>query len=441
MAHSLRIRLLVSFVLVAVVAIGSVSIFASRSTTSEFHGYVERRIEKDRGRFVGALVGYYMENQGWSGVQPVVGRLAQVVGDRIVLADNQGTVVADSEGQLTGQQAGKLRGTPLFIRQGAQVGTLYLNPVGLDPTSENDFLSSVNRSLLLSAGAATALALALTWALSRRILGPVVALTAAVRAMERGDLAQQVRIDSRDEVGELARAFNAMAGSVARNEQLRRNMVTDVAHELRTPLSNIRGYLEAMKDGVLAPDEKALGSVYEEAARLSCLVDDLQELALAEAGQLRLEKSATDLSEVVGRTLRAVVPQAAGKGIALASDLPEGLPPVEIDPDRIGQVLHNLLCNALAHTPGGGVVRVSAEPVDSEVEVAVSDSGSGIPPEHLPHIFERFYRVDPSRARSTGGSGIGLAISRQLVEAHGGRIWAESVAGKGSTFRFTIPLA
>ncbi len=443
MFHSLRVRLLLAFGLVAVVAIGSISLLTSQSTTTEFRGYMERRIERDHLRFQPLLDRYYEENQGWPGVQSLVEELAQLSGNRIVLADTQGTVVADSDRRLTGQQAGgKLEGgAPVLSRRGIPVGFVYLNPGNLGEVGDLGFLSSVNRSILLSAGAAAALALLLTAALSRRILGPVDALTTAVRAMEQGDLTQRVPIESRDEVGELARAFNAMARSLARNEELRRNMVTDVAHELRTPLSNVRGYLEAMRDGVLRPDKQTLDSVYEESLRLSRLVDDLQELALAEAGQLKLDRSATHLGEVVDRAVRAASPKAAVKGIDLTADLPDGIPQTEIDPDRIGQVLQNLLCNALAHTPRGGTVAVRARPMGNEVEVAVSDTGSGISAEHLPHVFERFYRVDPSRSRSTGGTGIGLAIAKQLVEAHGGRIWAESEIGKGSTFHFTLPVA
>lgn len=441
MIHSLWARLLLAFVLVLGVALGGVSLFASHTASTEFRGYMDRRIELGYRRFLGEMMRYYTDNRGWSGVQLTVERLSQVTGDHILLADGRGTIVADSEGKMIGQQAGKLKGAAPVMYRDVQVGTVYVNPGRAPEAGEVAFLSSVNRSLLLSAGAAAALALLLTVVLSRRILGPVEALTRAVRAMERGDLTQQVRVESRDEVGELARAFNSMAGSLSRNEQLRKNMVTDVAHELRTPLSNIRGYLEAMRDGVLAPDEKTLDSAFEEAIHLSRLVDDLQELALAEAGQLKLDRSATDLSEVVDRVLRALGPQASTKDIALSAELPEGLPPLEIDPGRIGQVLQNLLSNALAHTPEGGAVKVGAGRVSGRVEVWVSDTGSGIPPEHLPYIFERFYRVDPSRARSTGGSGIGLAISRQLVEAHGGRIWAESEVAKGSTFRFTLPPA
>jgi signal transduction histidine kinase len=458
MLRSLWVRQLLAFMLVLGVVLGGMSFLAARTTTTEFNGYMAQRSQQDYTRFQTVLGSFYADNnQSWSGVQPVVESLSQATGNHIMLLDNEGVVVADSEGKRIGQQFGRVPGPGAGPRPAPGLGPgpdggaiLYQgNPVGMviadpgPPTTAFDaaFLAAVNRSLLLTAAAAAVVALLLTLFLSRRILGPVEALTAAVRAMEQGDLSQRVHIDSGDEVGDLARAFNSMAGSLARNEELRKNMVTDVAHELRTPLSNIRGYLEAMLDGVLAPDEKTLDSTYEEAILLNRLVDDLQELAMAEAGQLKLERSATDLTDVVDRVLRAMSPQAAEKRINLTAEFPADPPPVEIDSGRITQVLQNLLRNALAHTPEGGSVRVSAEQTGNQVEVAVSDTGSGIPPEHLPQIFERFYRVDPSRTRATGGSGIGLAIARQLVEAHGGRIWAESEVGKGSTFRFTLPLA
>ncbi len=352
--------------------------------------------------------------------------------------------------------------------EGVQVATVHADPGSPAAAFDAAFIASVSRSLLWSAAAAAVVALALTFFLSRRVLGPVEALTSAAKAMEHGDLSQRVKVKSRDEVGELASAFNAMAGSLAKTEELRRNMVSDVAHELRTPLTNIRGYLEAMRDGVLAPDKATLDSAYEEAIHLTRLVDDLQDLALAEAGQLKLDKSATDLADVVERAVRAVAPQAMDKGIDLSVNVAGKLPQVEVDQVRITQVLLNLLSNALVHTPEGGAVGVSAttdqpsamslqSPTDTSqnpeprtqnlgaatpfVLVSVSDTGHGIAHEHLPYIFDRFYRVDPSRARSTGGSGIGLAISRRLVEAHGGRIWVESGPGKGSRFRFSLPLA
>ena len=490
MIHSLWVRLLLAFMLVLGVALGGLSFLASRSASTEFHGFMERSSESNFRRLLSGLERYYLENQGWAGVQTFVERVSQLTGDHILLADNNGTVVADSDGVLIGQQADILqRGAPVMFKN-SQVGIAYMNPgmpLGPPPGPPREmvdaaFLSSVNRSILLSASVSAVLALILTLVLSRRILRPIGSLTAAVRAMERGDLIQRVNIDTNDEVGELAQAFNSMAESLARNEQLRKNMVTDVAHELRTPLSNIRGYLEAIRDGVIPPDRKTLDSVYEESIHLSRLVDDLQELALAEARQLKLNLCSSNLADVVDRALRASAQQASEKRISLSSELSEGLPPVNIDPIRIGQVLKNLISNAMAYTPEGGSITVSAvgyqpsatgcqpsgnrhrapgtktqhlvpstqsswlraqnlEPTPSFVLVSVQDTGSGIPPEHLPHLFERFYRVDPSRSRSTGGSGIGLAISRQLVEAHGGKIWAESRLGVGSTFHFILPVA
>ena len=407
MIRSLRARLLISYLLVLGVVLVGVSTFASTTTTREFLAF----------------------------------RHTEVVSAAPVSQQ-------PSAGTVSGPDS--------------PVGAWRVTP-GSPPERVADaaFLSSVNRSLILSAAAAAFLAAVLTLFLSRRILGPVEALTRAVRAMERGDLGQRVRVETRDEIGELAGAFNTMLGRLARNEELRRTMVSDVAHELRNPLFTIRGQVEAIQDGLLVPDARTIGSIHQDLLLLNRLVDDLQDLALAEAGQLRLAKDVTDLAQLIHRTLHATEPHATAKRITLREDLPETLPVVEIDPGRIGQVLQNLLRNAVTYTPDGGVVTVStikvqpsevsadrtmlesthAAPATSSVQVSVSDTGAGIPPEHLPHVFERFYRVDSSRARVTGGSGIGLAIARQLVEAHGGRIWAESETGKGSTFHFILPIA
>ncbi|MDQ3930785.1 MAG: ATP-binding protein, partial [Chloroflexota bacterium] len=306
--------------------------------------------------------------------------------------------------------------------------------------NQTGFLNSVNRSLVLAVLVAGSAAILLTLLLSRRILGPVEALTAAARKMETGDLRQRVKVESKDEIGELAHAFNAMADGLARQEQLRRNMVTDVAHELRTPLSNIRGYLEAIKDGVATADGATIESLHEEAILLSRLVDDLQELELAEAGQLRLVRQQVSLVEIIERAVSAAQAILQERGLTLQVDVSTDLPTIHADPDRIGQVLRNLLRNAITHTPHGGEVRVVARLAGGQVEVSVRDTGRGIPSKHLPHIFERFFRADRSRARATGGTGLGLAIVKQLVELHGGRVWAKSTQGEGSTFAFTLPV-
>jgi two-component system sensor histidine kinase BaeS len=215
-----------------------------------------------------------------------------------------------------------------------------------------------------------------------------------------------------------------------------------VAHELRTPLANIRGYLEAIEDGVVAADEETMRTLREEAAQLNGLIDDLQELTQAEAGALRLDRGPFDAAELVERATDAARARAVEKSITLIGGAEPSLPPVDVDLQRIMQVLQNLLTNALRHTPEGGQITVSARRTpDGLVAISVEDTGAGIAPEDLPHIFERFYRADSSRSRATGGSGLGLTIARRLVETHGGQIGVESTVGQGSRFTFTLPVA
>ncbi len=442
--RSLRFRVLVALIMVIAVAVGVVSFLASRATSGEFQRYVERGGMIRHQRFEMYLAGHYVRIRGWSGVQPLVEQIGQISGERTVLADREGQIVADSANKLIGQAVAQDWADPVaLIRQrGALVGAVYVDPLGLaDDPQREAFLAAINRALLLAAVVAGLAAVLLTAGLSRRILGPVSTLTAAARRMERGDLSQRVEVQSNDEIGELARAFNAMADGLTRLEDLRRSMVSDVAHELRTPLSNIRGYLEALQDGIVEPKREVIDSLHEEAMLLNRLVDDLQELALAEAGRLKLERQPVAPADLVNRAMEAARAQAAAGGITLQVDLPADLSLVDVDPQRIGQVLGNLLSNALTHTPPGGEVVVVAQARESEVELSVSDTGEGILPEHLPFIFERFYRADKSRSRATGGTGLGLAIARQLVEAHGGRIEVESEVGQGAVFTFTLPIA
>jgi signal transduction histidine kinase len=241
-----------------------------------------------------------------------------------------------------------------------------------------------------------------------------------------------------------------MAESLSRNEQTRRNMVADIAHELRTPLTVIQGNLEAILDGVIPPTRETVASIHEESMVLARLIADLRELSLAEAGQLELRRSPTDLADLVRKVVARNQLEASEKGIALSIDAEGEFPTVAIDEQRISQVVNNLLSNALRHTGRGGKVMVSANtngnPLGDQsgreiaaVTVTVTDTGSGIPVEDLPFVFDRFYRPDKSRSRSSGGSGIGLAIVKQLVEAHGGKTWVESAPGEGSRFYFTIP--
>jgi len=443
MWHSLRFRLLASTVLVVIVAVSVTALFASRSTASEFTSYLEHGSARQQHRFVMMLTNAYAQAQTWDGVQPLVEQLGQFTGERAVLADANGKIVGDSGRDLVGK-AVNANWSPSgrIVVAGTQVGALYFNSAAKPSPADAGFLATVNRAVLVGAMVAGVVAVLVTLALSHRIVRPVELLTAAARRMETGDLTARVNVASGDEIGELARAFNSMAGGLARLEQLRRNMVSDVAHELRTPLTNIRGYLEAAQDGMIAPDATLVNNLYEEAMLLNRLVDDLRELALAEAGQLHLERQPVDMGDVARAALEAVRARAEERGLQLSLDAPstEGMPLVEADPHRIRQVLCNLLNNALDFTPRGGRVATVVQPDGQWVRIEVRDTGRGIAPEHLPFVFERFYRADRSRARATGGAGLGLAIVKQLVEAHGGRVWVTSEPGNGCVFGFILPV-
>ena len=446
MFHSLRFRLLVTVILIIVAALGLMTFFGLFATSQMFERYQEQQGVMWIRHFRESLSQHYDRTGSWTGVQSRVESIGEITGQHVVLVDEQGRVVADSEDMMTGQSVKPGWAPPAarITQDGRQIGALYTNP-GMHSMHRSHapgmFMSSVNRTVLWIAVGAGLAAILLVLGLSRRILSPVEALTAAVHRMEAGDLSQRVEISTQDEIGELGRAFNKMTGRLGRLEELRRNMVSDVAHELRTPLTNIRGYLEALQDGLIEPQREVIDSLHEETMLLNRLVDDLQELALAEAGQLHLERAPGDLAPLVRQAVAALLPQAGAAGVDLHVDLPPHLPRVHADPERIGQVLRNLLSNAVTHTPDGGAVTVSAEAGAVSVRVSVRDTGEGIAAKDLPYIFERFYRADKSRSRATGGAGLGLAIARYLVEAHGGQIAVESQLGAGSTFSFTLPLA
>jgi signal transduction histidine kinase len=448
--HSLQFRLLLAFTLVVVATIGATFFFIYQTTRSEISQFEERVEDIRVGRIEVELSRYYYQQGSWEGIQPFVEQWGNIHGQRIILIDNQGTVIADSQGELLGEpyqadSPGRVISPPWGE---AAIATLYTSPELLPragfaspPPSSLMLYLAIGRFFIWGGLVAVAIAVALAFILSRRTLAPVKALTLASERLGRGDFSQRVQIKDRGEFGELARTFNSMAGDLERAEKLRQNMVADVAHELRTPLSNIQGYMEALRDGIMKPDNKTIRSLYEEASLLSRLVDDLQELSLAEAGELKLVRQSGDIGELIRQAVAAVEAKERASGVSLAVELPEKLPPVNIDPRRIGEVLRNLLENAVAHTGKGDTVTVAARQLDRLVEIGVTDTGEGIPAKDLPNIFERFYRVDKSRTRATGGSGLGLTIARRLVEAHGGKIEVQSEPGEGSRFSFTVPVA
>ncbi|WP_374226033.1 sensor histidine kinase [Streptomyces sp. C3-3] len=295
------------------------------------------------------------------------------------------------------------------------------------------------------AGAA-ALVLALTVGASvfagARLVRPLHALTGAAQRMRDGEQPESVPVSGDDEVGRLAAAFNDMSAHRARLEEQRKAMVSDVAHELRTPLSNIRGWLEAAQDGLADPDPAFVSSLLEEAVLLQHIIDDLQDLAAADAGVLRLHPESVEIRELLSQVAAAHQARAENAGVTLAVTATAPGPTLRADPVRLRQAVGNLVSNAVRHTPEGGRVTLRAyahEEGDGAVLVEVTDTGTGIPPEDLPHVFDRFWRAEKSRNRRTGGSGLGLAIVRKLVEAHGGTVDATSVEGEGSTFVLRLP--
>jgi len=299
-------------------------------------------------------------------------------------------------------------------------------------------------SLLLAGLAATAAAAVAGLLVSRRVVGSLRYVVDATRRIASGRYGERVPVRDDDELGELSASFNAMARALDEAERRRMEVIYDLSHELRTPLSTLRGYAEGLAEGVIEPSEETWMLLRVEADRMGRLVDDLRRLSQAESGQLALDLAPILPAETVRLALERMRPAFEEKDVALVGFAPGELPPVMADSDRMVQVLMNLLSNALRHTPRTGRVTVSASLAGGEVVFEVEDTGEGLAPEHLPHVFERFYRVDKSRSRGEagGGSGVGLAISKALVQAMGGRIWAESPGvGQGASFRFTIPAA
>jgi signal transduction histidine kinase len=438
---SLQWRLLAAFGAVIVIAVAVLALVGTQTTANEFGTFVERSGRMRYRPFAMMLGRYYAQNQSWAGAQNLIATMTEGMGERVVLVDARNIIVADSENTAVGQKfAASPADTNIEIQIAGQVvGRVYLNPSLESVRLSADFLQATTRGLIFAGLAASLVAALLSFLIARRITAPVRALTAAARRMARGDLNQRVKVTSSDEIAELGNAFNTMAANLTRTDQLRRNLVADVAHELRTPLTSVLGSLEAMRDGVAEPTPAFLESAYDEALLLKRLVNDLQELSLAEAGQFHLDRQPVALSGIVEGATHALAEQARAKDIALNVAVPSDLR-VEVDSERIGQVLRNLLTNAIAFTPARGRVEISARVSGEWVAVSVEDTGSGIAAEDLPFVFERFYRADKSRTRATGGAGLGLAIAKQWVEAHGGTIRVESEQGRGTRFTFTLPV-
>ncbi|MFN2149047.1 MAG: sensor histidine kinase [Anaerolineales bacterium] len=323
---------------------------------------------------------------------------------------------------------------------GVTVGYLF-DPGRFFVRPEVEFLDRLRKSFLLSATVAVLAALLVGGIAVVGLLRPVRELTEATREFARGEWGRRVPVRTSDEIGTLSRAFNAMADSLQRLEQRRRETTADIAHELRTPLAVIQARLEAIIDGVHPASQENLSSILNQTQLMNRLVEDLHTLSMADAGALSLIKTRTDLGKLAGQVMESYASAAQSQGLQFSGEgLAQGDLVAKVDAARIEQVLGNLLSNALRHTPYGGTIRIVAESTDEEkVRISVEDSGEGIDENLRERVFERFYRLDSSRSRDRGGSGLGLSVARKLVEAHGGRIWVEDSELGGARFTFELP--
>lgn len=498
---SLQFRLTAGFGLALAVAIAAVSAYAAAATRAETARFT-KEVEESRAARVEQLVQRaYEVNRDWDQVRYTIEQAADLLGWRVVMYDAEGAVLADSHqdavraAMALSELESQVRFRPRIYRRpiimGNQVVGMMLvvdegppdsgEPRRADPRSfrprprPDDFRtlpapaapadaqpagpteaaiaeqlapeprlsqleSSFRRSLFLAGASAGVAGIFLVGLFTRHALAPVRGLTGAARRLGRGDLSHRAPARGRDEVGELARTFNEMAAGLEEAARQRRAMTADIAHELRTPLTNIQGYLEAIKDGVVQPDATTINVLHDQTLHLSRLVEDLRLLAVADAGRLHLDLRPERLDLVAEDAVAAFRPRAAEHRIALAVAVHGPAPLVDLDRTRMRQVVQNLVENAMTHTPDGGRITVSVEQADpGQVRLTVADSGRGIPKDQLAKIFDQFYRVDPSRSRSTGGAGLGLTIVKRLVEAHAGTVHAESEPGQGARFVISFP--
>ncbi len=458
MLRSLTLKLTLAFLLVGVAGIILVAVVVRFYTQREFNKLV---VNQNQQVLLTNLVQFYESNQSWAGVEKVLrpGFQVSVQGappqfppngpvearqNLFIITDSSGTVVYGENPSFHEKHLSSAElSTGASIKvDDKTVGWLIFAP-SLDRwnpgTPEGNFLLGVQNAIWVSVIAAIGIALLLGGFLAITLTRSLRELTAATQELSKGRLGLQVQVHSKDEMGQLAASFNQMSIDLAHSVELRRKMTADIAHDLRTPLSVILGYTEALSDGKLQADADMYAVMHTEARSLSHLVDDLKVLALADAGELPLMRQSVDPGRLVKRAAEAHRVQAEKAQISIETAIPNGLPEIEVDVERIAQVLGNLMSNALRYTPAGGTITLSAQALDKAVVLAVADNGAGISPEDLPFIFERSFRGDKTRSLKNGETGLGLAIAKSLVVVQGGEISAESALNAGTTFRIVFP--
>lgn len=450
--RSLAVKLSLAFLLVGLTGALLIAVLVRIGTQREFDRLV---LDQNQQQIAARLIAYYQVTGGWGGVEELFqGRLPNLNNPdfdprgearRILflLADRDGRVIFSGSPLFNNRTLSKaqLRQGLELVSNGETAGWLVFTPA-VDrwraDTPEGQFLLTVNRGITFSALAAVGLALVLGSILAYTLTRTLRELTTATQALAQGELGRQVPVRSQDELGALASAFNQMSARLAQSVQLRRRMTADIAHDLRTPLSVIQGYSEALADGKLQPSPEMLQVIHDETRHLSRLVEDLRTLSLADSGELPLLKQEIDPFELLQRLANAYRGQAQAKQIELQVQAAPGQATLQVDVERMVQVLGNLVSNALRYTPGGGAIILAMRKAPGNVELVVTDTGPGIPPDDLPYIFERSYRGEKARQQD-GATGLGLSIAKSLVEAMGGRIRAESKPGEGAAFTISLP--
>jgi signal transduction histidine kinase len=462
----LRTRLAVSFTLVTLLSVAAVLLIFEVLNVGRIESLITLTSRRRAYRLAPVFADYYRLNNSWQGVdavaQPLVAPLPPQLADdfpyfpiirdiafnaaeadeQIIIINDSGQVVFDTANRLAVAQPLPPElaayAVPLIV-DGQTVGQL-LNPSDFDRALLHTAQRILRRVLLASAVVAAIGTIVVSLYLANRLTRPVRRLSDAARQYAHSRQNQPLPVESADELGLLTETFNEMTAALERQEQLRTQMVTDIAHELRTPLSVMKLEVEGMADG-LQSTEAASISLYKEIERLQRLVEDLRQLSLADAGAVSLQLAVMELAPLLRQTAAVWQIQAEKSDRQLVTDIPPNLPPIYGDRDRLGQVLTNLLSNALRYTPPGGIVTLAARQQEGEVSFWVQDTGPGLDEADLPNVFERFYRADQSRSRDTGGSGLGLAIAKQWVLLHGGRIWAENGPNGGAQFSVSLPTA
>lgn len=446
--RSLVLKLTLAFLVVGVMGVILVAVLVGRQTERAFDRFV---LDRNQANLVATLADYYQENGSWAGVETFFRRRDERRPQSnwrllppLTLIDASRRVVYSAE-LPPGEPLPPSRQTPSVPIEvdGTTVGWLVIDsPNFREPpqpgTPESTFLSRLRQAVFSSAVGAIIIALLLGGVLARTISRPVRELTEATKMVAQGKLGYQVTVRSHDELGELVASFNQMSADLAHSTRLRRQMTADIAHDLRTPLSVILGYTEALSDGKLQATTAMYQVMHKEAQHLNRLIDDLRTLSLADAGELPLILQPVAPRSLLERAALAHTAQAAQQNVALRLEAAADLPPVAVDPERMAQVFDNLVSNALRYTPPQSEIVLTAASHDDGVLFKISDRGAGIDPQDLPYIFNRFYRGDKSRSQN-GESGLGLAIARSIVKAHGGTITAESTPGEGTTFSLLIP--